>query len=1246
MTDRRLPRGKVGLGDLARAFVADGPDLQRFVADLLGYDPVEPRPVAALPSQPPPIAPGAGPEIDRPEPTFVPPANIPGIPFWYAGSFKAEPRDPARAKETVERVRIPVPDRPPEKLPFMPLATDASILTAIRSATPARSSSGELDVDRIVERWGRGRFLDALPRRDRKSLGRMIQVIVDRSLRLKPYWDDQDRAVRALRKLYSAAGFSVAVLADGDREPVLCGVENDGVPYSFPPPDSTLLVLGDLGCLAPPDHRLDRFWVDWGRRLLEQEVLPIALVPCQVDSCDRDLANWWTILSWERGVEAGGAGLSELEGKEVVEKVLTLLSFALRIEPQLIRFVRRALENGRRDAGIEAKVWQHAAFLSRHSEAAALLPESAETFREGLSRQSIALRTEVYQRARDYHRAVYSGVWFAELFHLEQEVKHGLIASTEFEEAQGWFASQRSRLVGAENDPEEFDRSRAWHDWILARSLPAAWEGEKGRVLHAIWSIVHRHDTHAVPPSHANPTWLVDPAVNPADRPERLIELVQMSERVVARTVRPEFVGKSNNGSVPDSRRNGSPLALIRTRQGRIKIEPFDEFWEGGAAPAWAESWGRDDFGPWVDLRVEGANQRLRWIPSGTFWMGSPEEEEGRFPHEGPRHEQTIASGFWMFDTPCRQDLWEAVMGENPSYFKGPNRPVECVSWDQCQEFLERLNGRFKGLELKLPSEAQWEYACRAGTNAPRYREDLNEIAWYLDNSKHETHPVGEKAPNDWGLYDTLGNVLEWCEDVWTDDYNTNKKAAASAHRVFRGGSWFDGGARYVRAACRSRVEPSDRYHDLGFRCAEFSAPGPVGREQDEERAGERGAGCGASGDRDQASGAGWINLDAPGMDGVSFAALAPVRVSSDVEQVVLRTTTRPTWASAIGRDRCGLWAEFTIEGKVAKPPTKRAARKKKSAPPGAPLGPVRQRLRWIPPGRFLMGSPPDEDGRYSDEGPQHEVTIAEGFWMFDTPCTQALWEALMCENPSEFRSPHRPVENVSWDDCRKFVETINEKFRVEKAGLSLSLPSEAQWEYACRAGTTTATYAGPLKIEGENNARILDAIAWYGGNSGIDFELSNGWDASKWPEKQFEFDKAGTHPVARKKANPWGLYDMLGNVWEWCKDVWVEDYTEKSRAAASAESAFAVRPHLIVDLNLRRARAAAPVHSASARRMIRGGSWSTDAARRVRAAYRYHRGPSDRLHDLGFRCAEFRQGVVSGAVPRQPVVLGVTSSA
>ena len=200
-----------------------------------------------------------------------------------------------------------------------------------------------------------------------------------------------------------------------------------------------------------------------------------------------------------------------------------------------------------------------------------------------------------------------------------------------------------------------------------------------------------------------------------------------------------------------------------------------------------------------------------------------------------------------------------------------------------------------------------------------------------------------------------------------------------------------------------------------------------------------------------------------------------------------------------------------------------------------------------------------------------------------------------MGKNPSEFQSRDRPVENVSWKDCQEFLRRLN-----AKVGLSLSLPSESQWEYACRAGTIEATYAGPLEIKGVNNAPTLDSIAWYGGNSGMDFELSNGYDASAWSEKQFEFDRAGTHPVGKKRANPWGLYDMLGNVWEWCEDVWVNDYREESRAAAS--------------------------DPASAPRVVRGGSWGL-GARRVRAAYRDPAEPSGRGRLLGFRCAEFRSG-------------------
>jgi formylglycine-generating enzyme required for sulfatase activity len=206
--------------------------------------------------------------------------------------------------------------------------------------------------------------------------------------------------------------------------------------------------------------------------------------------------------------------------------------------------------------------------------------------------------------------------------------------------------------------------------------------------------------------------------------------------------------------------------------------------------------------------------------------MGSPDDEEGRSLWEGPRRLVSIDSGFWIFDTPCTQALWESVMGENHSRFRGADRPVESVSWEECQEFLTALNSRLDGLELSLPSEAQWEYACRAGTEAARYLDNLDAIAWYLKNSGSETHPVARKEANSWGLYDMLGNVWEWCADVWeADDSEVTRAAAAaesaSAPRVIRGGSWF-GGALSVRAAFRDYYEPSDRSDSLGFRCAEF----------------------------------------------------------------------------------------------------------------------------------------------------------------------------------------------------------------------------------------------------------------------------------------------------------------------------------------------------------------------------------------------------------------------------------------
>ena len=294
---------------------------------------------------------------------------------------------------------------------------------------------------------------------------------------------------------------------------------------------------------------------------------------------------------------------------------------------------------------------------------------------------------------------------------------------------------------------------------------------------------------------------------------------------------------------------------------------------------------------------------------------------------------------------------------------------------------------------------------------------------------------------------------------------------------------------------------------------------------------------------------------------------LSPSALAIDSAWHPLASGLPPVWASAWGQDEYGVFTEFTYNG-------------------------VTQRLRWIPPGRFLMGSPDNEPGRFDDEGPQHPVVISNGFWLFATPCTQALWQAVMGDNPSYFQSPQRPVETVSWDDVQIFIQRLN----TELPGLQLSLPSEAQWEHACRAGTASALYSGAIELLGKNNAPALDPIAWYGGNSGVAFDLADGFDSTDWPEMQYPNPKSGTREVARKQPNAWGLYDMLGNVWEWCAD---------DRRDYSAEAQL--DPLGSLELG--------------GSRVVRGGSWYF-LARYCRCAYRHHFDPGSRLSSLGFRCA------------------------
>ena len=222
-----------------------------------------------------------------------------------------------------------------------------------------------------------------------------------------------------------------------------------------------------------------------------------------------------------------------------------------------------------------------------------------------------------------------------------------------------------------------------------------------------------------------------------------------------------------------------------------------------------------------------GVSLELVGIPPGEFVMGSPSSEAHRYDNEGPQHRVQITQGFWMGKYEVTQAQWQSVMGNNPRWFTGDGKlPVEQVSWDDCQEFVKKLSQRVGGT-FRLPTEAEWEYACRAGSStAYCFGDDesrLGDYAWYDENSGNETHPVGQKKPNAWGLYDMHGNVYEWCGD-WFGDYPSGAVTdptgpSSGSRRVVRGGGW-NGGPWICRSADRIRSSPVYRYDLHGFRVA------------------------------------------------------------------------------------------------------------------------------------------------------------------------------------------------------------------------------------------------------------------------------------------------------------------------------------------------------------------------------------------------------------------------------------------
>jgi formylglycine-generating enzyme required for sulfatase activity len=288
-----------------------------------------------------------------------------------------------------------------------------------------------------------------------------------------------------------------------------------------------------------------------------------------------------------------------------------------------------------------------------------------------------------------------------------------------------------------------------------------------------------------------------------------------------------ERSGKSEETNKPDEQQMGltrtSPAGILAQRVGR-RIEIVTRLLKTDPATHWLSI--RPVNLPAGMSRSFGGTGCV-WCPPGQFMMGSPTSERGRNADE-VQHEVVLTRGFFLAETECTQGQWDKVMGGNPSSFKGSERPVEEVSWEEAVKYCRNLTAKQfaegilpDGWEWRLPTEAEWEYAARAGTTGARYGE-LDTIAWHNGNVWSQTHPVKQKKANAWGLYDMIGNVWEWCSDRY-GEYPTGSVTdpmgpGSGSLRVSRGGGWC--GVWGTRSASRSWGTPGGRLSSLGFRPA------------------------------------------------------------------------------------------------------------------------------------------------------------------------------------------------------------------------------------------------------------------------------------------------------------------------------------------------------------------------------------------------------------------------------------------
>ncbi len=866
----------VGRADLVRALMALGEGSLERAARLLGYE--EDQADEELPEK---IKPHLVPiprqdirDVDHKQRPVL--DKAPAVPksigrFYRMTKFRAISSDERqRAKTAYQQARAldayeleANPDIIPLKAP--PLAPWKRLWPFLHLVLGAQREGRSMDVASAVAELSQGRVLKRIPYRLIRSWTTTCQIVVEICPRTDMFRDDFAELCTKVMQMRGSAGLDIVVLRDGPA--ALCRpdvFQEQG--YRIPEPGTPVLILSDLGHYDSSGNE-SRAWCRFTRSLKKKGLQPVALTPTPPRLWNAALANLILLVSWDRGrklptVLHRPSLAKRAEAFSSSDKLLNLLAPSIRVEPPLLRAIRFLLPMQNADVAEEAAAWLHTD-VSASVNGFAYLPAEKQKFRRAFKGQRKDLKTAVCHAIAIYHRHLAPDV------RTEEALNCGELAGIHCKEAiaRSW---RVARTLARQHDAPA--GMAPWFDRLTQRQSKEMWRRYPALEVAWYWRYKDALDSgdNVAKPKGLN---VLRAASIALQQSVTRYGLYQTGQVLTVREIGNTAVKQPQNGfeSIP------SPLAEIEsatpylywqlqdlsdgtessgtlntrtetqnpphmTRGGRLAVfsdRAEIELHDRMSKPSWASRIGRDQYGLYTEFIYKDISQRLRWINPGCFMMGSPPDEVDREENE-TLHEVTLPRGFWLADTACTQGLWGAVMGENPSQSsRGELYPVEGVSWEDVNAFIERINREVPDLALRLPSEAEWEYACRAGTQTPfsfgetitTDQANYNGNRPYAGGKKGEyrenTIEVKALSANNWGLYQMHGNVWEWCYD-WYGDYPSGsvtdpKGPETGVARVLRGGGWVDD-ARDVRSAYRLRDDPPFRVIFIiggtGFRLA------------------------------------------------------------------------------------------------------------------------------------------------------------------------------------------------------------------------------------------------------------------------------------------------------------------------------------------------------------------------------------------------------------------------------------------